>query len=431
MMKQYHCRKVSGPVNGKVTVPGSKSITNRALLMAALSDGKCVIKGVLFSDDTKYFLESLRSLGYRMRIDRENHTVVVRGNGKEIPKKEANIFVGSAGTAARFLTAMLGVSEGTYTVQCSEQMKRRPMKPLFDALTELGARITYLEEEGCLPVRIENNHSILWSKVTLDISKSTQFLSALLMVAPLLPNGLTIDVISQKKTGSYIGITMKMMREFGVNVTFNGECYTVDDWQVYRPMTYQVEPDMSAACYFYAAAAVTGGSILVNHIHGDISQGDKKFLTILQRMGCHIVETTKGIAVTGPDSHILRGITVDMNDFSDQAMTLAAIAPFADSDVVIANIAHVRGQESDRIAAMAEALREMGIECEEKPDGIVIHPGPPHAALIDTHNDHRMAMAFAITGLRAEGIVIENPMCCKKTFADYFEVLDQLLDEQK
>lgn len=431
MMKQYHCRKVSGPVNGRVTVPGSKSITNRALLMAALSDGKCVIKGVLFSDDTKYFLESLRSLGYRMRIDRENRTVSIRGNGKEIPKREAAIFVGSAGTAARFLTAMLGVSEGTYTIQCSEQMKRRPMKPLFDALAELGASITCLEEEGHLPVRIENDHSILWSKVTLDISKSTQFLSALLMVSPLLPNGLTIDVISRKKTGSYIGITMKMMREFGVNVTFNGEYYIVNDWQVYKAMTYQVEPDMSAACYFYAAAAVTGGRILVNHIHGDISQGDKKFLTVLQRMGCHVVEAAEGISVMGPDSRILRGITVDMNDFSDQAITLAAIAPFADSDVAITNIAHVRGQESDRIAAMAEALQAMGIACEELPDGIVIHPGKPHGAVIDTKNDHRMAMAFAVTGLRAEEIVIDNPLCCRKTFADYFEVLNRLLDKQE
>lgn len=429
-MKQYKCKAVCRPVSGTVCVPGSKSITNRALLMAAMAKGKSVIKGVLFSDDTRYFLESLRTLGYRFRIDETAKTVTIHGNGKVIPKDNAAIYVGSAGTAARFLTAMLGVSEGTYTIQCSEQMKRRPMKPLFDALTELGANLICLEKEGYLPVRIENDHGILGSKTTLDISKSTQFLSALLMVAPLLPNGLSVEVVSQKKTGSYINITIAMMKAFGVTAAFHGESYIVNDWQEYHTVNYQVEPDMSAACYFYGIAAVTGGRIVVRHVRRNISQGDRKFLDVLEQMGCTVEETTEGVAVTGPESGKLQGIDVDMNDFSDQSITLAAIAPFAACDVRIRNIAHVRGQESDRLKAMAGALKAMAVSCEEREDGLLIHPGKPQPAVIDTEGDHRMAMAFAITGLMAEGIVIDNPLCCRKTFAEYFDVLDQLLKQQ-
>lgn len=435
----YEVKKVSHPVRGTVCVPGSKSMTNRALLMAALAKGNTKLNGVLFSDDSRYFLKCLQSLGFELQISEEEKSVVLKGTGGVIPNKSGEIYVGSAGTAARFLTAMLAFSDGMYTIQSSEQMKTRPMKPLFDSLSTLGASFIYLEKEGFLPVivkgrKFEEETNKKDSKknskdmvVNIDISKSTQFLSALLMTAPMLEENLAIHITSIKKDGAYIRITRKMMEEYGCIVTFDGEDYCVNAGQIYEIGNRQIEPDVSAACYFWAAAVLTGGKVLIKHVHYTSMQGDMKFLGVLEKMGAVVEDLADGICVTGPKNGVYNGIDVDMNDFSDQTMTLAAIAPFAETKTVIRNVSHIRLQESNRIVAIVTELKRMGIRCEETENGIVIETGNPQSAEIETYEDHRMAMAFALVGLRAEGIKIKNPQCCRKTFENYFDVLEKLI----
>jgi len=457
MNEIYKVKTLNAPPRWTVEVPGSKSITNRALLMAALADVPVTLEGVLFSDDSRYFLQSLKSLGFHLDICEKERRVIVEGCGGCIPKAEGEIYVGSAGTAARFLTAMLGVSAGTYGILASEQMQKRPMRPLFEALISLGARIQWLGEEWHLPVSITGAateasrkiavvagvsagqsqeaakmpETVTAKQLCLDISESTQFLSAFLLVSPMFSNGLRICITSEKKDGSYIRITRAMMREFGVSVDFRDGEYRIAPGAVYSRTAYQIEPDVSAACYFYGAAAITGGYARVKHVFYDSTQGDIKFLDVLRRMGCRVCEETEGISVTGPEPGCLRGIAVDMNDFSDQALTLAAVAPFADAPVEITHIAHIRQQESDRIHAIVSNLKRAGIFCEEYEDGVKIYPGQPKACQIDTYEDHRVAMAFSLLGLRTGGIVIENPGCCRKTFENYFELLDVLTEESE
>ncbi|MGN0161473.1 MAG: 3-phosphoshikimate 1-carboxyvinyltransferase [Lachnospiraceae bacterium] len=428
-MNTYEVKKINRPCDLHVTVPGSKSMTNRALLMAALSDGVTTLEGILFSDDSRYFLSSLKSLGYEVDYSEEKCQATVRGLGGRLPQKTGKIYVGSAGTAARFLTAMLALSDGEYVIDASEQMQKRPMKPLFDALSEMGAEFTYLKEEGFLPVRVKGN-SASCGKANVDISKSTQFLSALLMTAPMMTKGLDIHITSEKTDGAYIRITRKMMEEFGCHVDYDGKDYHIAGGQAYKAGKYIVEPDVSAACYFYAMAAVTGGSAVVNHVHEGLMQGDMKFLDVLKKMGCSVEDTPDGIRVTGPKEG-LTGIDVNMNDFSDQTMTLAAIAPFAKTVTHIHGIAHIRLQESDRLAAIEENLTAMGITCEAGEDEISIYPGEVKPCCIETHEDHRLAMAFAIPGLMTAGIVIKNPSCCRKTFENYFELLDEISTEHQ
>lgn len=426
----YKVHKPAAPIDWVVEVPGSKSMTNRALLMAALADGRTTLKGVLFSDDSRNFLGSLQSLGFQVEIDEAAKVVTVEGLNGRIPVAEGEIYVGSAGTAARFLTAMLAMAEGTFVVNASEQMKKRPMKPLFEVLEGMGAEITCLAEEGHLPVRIRGIGGRLpaneMRRLKLDISESTQFLSALLLVSPMVKQGLCIEITSERRDGAYIRITRRMMEQFGAAVDFDGTYYTVQSGTAYCPGCCQIEPDVSAACYFYAAAALTGGRAVVRHVTRECMQGDLKFLEVLEQMGCTVIDTSDGIEVRGARGGRLEGITVDMKDFSDQSMTLAALAPFADGIVRIENIGHIRLQESDRIHAIVTELARLGIDCEEEQDAVTIHPGMPKPAVIQTYDDHRMAMAFALVGLRAEGIEIADPMCCRKTFEDYFEVLDRL-----
>lgn len=420
----------------KVVVPGSKSITNRALLLAALAEGECLLKGALFSDDSRYFLQSLQDLGFKLQINEKNKEVLVQGCGGKIPAKKGTIYVGSAGTAARFLTAMLGLSDGEYVINASEQMKKRPMKPLFDVLKDMGSRIEFLEEENALPVKIrgcfadaEKSGNSEVRKISLDISKSTQFLSALLMTGCMCRDGLIIEISSDKKEGSYINITKKMVAEFGGTVDFDGTSYHVAS-KPYMSREYQIEPDVSAACYFYGIAAIYGCKALVYNVHFDSTQGDIRFLNVLEQMGCRVTDTADGIVVEGPDKtagEVLHGLdNLDMNNFSDQALTLANVAVYADSPTTISNIGHIRLQECDRLKAIAENLTRMGIKVEEQEDSITIYPEAVKPAEIETFDDHRVAMSFTMSGLGGAGITILNPMCCRKTFEEYFEIIDGL-----
>lgn len=297
---------------------------------AVLSAGTVRVEGVLFSDDSRHFLACLVALGFTVEIEEEKKCVTVTGCGGRIPRGEAVIDVGSAGTAARFLAAMLGFSDGCYEIRCSAQMK-----PAADGrncsicFPVRERRLHSSRRKGIFPVRITGCRYARADKtagetpreLSLDITKSTQFLSALLLIAPMVPEGMKIHITSEKTDGSYIRITRKMMQEFGVSVAFDGRDYEVPCRSSYRKETYMVEPDMSAACYFYAAAAVTGGRALVRHVHMDNTQGDLRFLEVLEHMGCTADDTPEGILVTGPADGALRGITVNMNDFSDQALT--------------------------------------------------------------------------------------------------------------
>jgi 3-phosphoshikimate 1-carboxyvinyltransferase len=433
--------KVSQPVFGQqalagqiltVQVPGSKSITNRALLLATLAEGTSTLSGVLFSDDSRHFLKCVQDLGFETKVDEAQKTISVTGHGGAVPRKEASQYVGSAGTAARFLTAYLGVSEGCYHMDASGQMRKRPMAPLLDSLRELGCEILYEDStrEGFFPFTLKG-HGFGKQEITVDINHSSQFLSALLIASCLSDEDFTVRV--QGTHGmAYIEMTCRMMEQFGVHtervapdafVTKKGQHYTARD--------YQIEPDVSAACYFYACAPLLHIPVLVENVHFESLQGDVAFLHILEQMGCKVSEQKdgSGILVLPPEDGF-HGVTVDMSACSDQAITLAAIAPFADSPTTITGIGHIRFQESDRIHAIVTELGKMGIRCEEDKlsDGsITIYPGAPKPCVVDTYDDHRMAMGFSLIGLRAPGIAIHDPGCCRKTFENYFQVLEDVI----
>ena len=419
----YQIKKVTVPHDFETRVPGSKSITNRALLIAALAEGTSVLHGVLFSDDSRHFMQALYDLGFPIYIDEEEETVTIEGFGGEIPNEEAEVYVGSAGTAARFLTAFLGLSKGKYRITASEQMKKRPMKELLVALEEMGSEIIYEEEEYCFPFTI-GNFECKKSKVTIDIDKSSQFLSALLISSVLLPQNFMIKITGSHGM-SYVSMTIRMMHQFGVGVerTLSGAYRRRND-RNYEGRKYDIEPDVSAACYFYALAPLLHVNVKVKNVYMDCLQGDIKFLKVLVRMGCKIEHEEDGVLLLPPKDKFLGG-SFDLSSFSDQALTLAAIAPFTNSKVCIMNIGHIRYQECNRIKAMVENLTQMGVAAIEQDDNVFILPGVPKACQVDTYEDHRVAMAFSLVGTMVDGIEIKNPACTRKTFEKYFDVLEK------
>lgn len=426
-MQLYKMKPFAGKPDIRVTVPGSKSITNRALLLAALAEGRSVLKGVLFSDDSRVFMKALQTIGYSVSMDEKRAEVTIDGCGTGIPKENVSVYVGSAGTAARFLTAMLALSGGRYEVTSSEQMKARPMRPLLEALEQLGVIFEYKEKPYAFPFTICGRTNRRCDRVLLNIDESSQFLSALLLAGVLCQEGFLIQLTGKRDARAYVKISMKMMQEFGCRMEQRSENeYEILPGQCYTAREYQIEPDVSAACYFYAMAAVNGGTALVNYVHFDSTQGDIQFLRVLERMGCKVTEESPGIRVNGPENGKLRGLSVNMSDFSDQAMTLTAVAVFADSPTKICGVEHIRRQESDRIHGIVTELGRLGIRCEVSGGDICIYPGEIKPAVVQTYEDHRMAMAFAVIGTKIPGIIIDNPLCCRKTFEKYFEVLTNL-----
>ncbi|MCI8401745.1 MAG: 3-phosphoshikimate 1-carboxyvinyltransferase [Lachnospiraceae bacterium] len=418
------------PLPLTVSVPGSKSITNRAMLLALLARGASTLKNCLFSDDSRHFLSCVRELGITATASEETHQVTISGCGGCIPAGEASLYVGSAGTAARFLTALAGVSESICHMDASAQMRRRPMAPLLQTLRELGAQISCHEKEGYFPFTI-TGHGFHRQELTVDITQSSQFLSALLIAAACSQEEIRIRTTGRHGM-AYIAMTIRMMEQFGVHTIEETDSeafrlFRIPGGQHYEAQHYQVEPDVSAACYFYALAPLLGIDVMVKDVHPSSMQGDIRFLQLLAGMGCTLIDTKEGILLKGPKDGCYSGITADMSACSDQAITLAALAPFASSPTTITSIGHIRCQESDRLTAMATELKRMGIRCIEKPDQITIWPGSVSPARIRTYDDHRMAMGFALTGLRAPGMVIEDPGCCRKTFEQYFDVLDNVI----
>jgi 3-phosphoshikimate 1-carboxyvinyltransferase len=415
---------VTHPVMGTAHIPGSKSITNRALLLAALAQGHSRIEGSLFSDDTRYMAAALERLGIQISADEANGVYAVHGTGGHIPTDHADLYVGNAGTAARFLTAYVTLGKGTYRLDGVPRMRLRPIRDLLDTLQQLGIDARSEQGTGCLPVVIRSQ-GLSGGEASLDASQSSQFLSAMLLVAPLSTQGIGLTITGDPVSQPYIEMTLRMLAQWGATWESREGGYFVPGSQTYRAQTYRVEPDASSASYFFAAAAVTGGKVRVEGLSRNSLQGDVDFVDILGMMGCAVTKAEDFIEVTGCEQ--LRGLEVDMNGISDTVMTLAAIAPFASSPTSIHNIAHIRHKESDRLHAIATELRRLGVTVDEREDGLTVHPAATlKSAAIETYDDHRIAMAFAITGLRSPGISIKDPDCVSKTFPNFFDHLKSL-----
>jgi len=412
-------------VDADVAVPGSKSVTNRALLVAALADGVSTIKNPLFSDDPYYLLESLARLGFDVRADQEAGEVRIVGRAGGIPRGGVGVFVGNAGTVARFLPPALALGPGPYTVDGVPRMRERPIKDLVDAMRGLGAGVDYDDEDGRFPIVVRGG-GLPGGRTVVRGGGSSQFVSGLLMAAPLADRAVELDV-EGRESWPYVGITLDVMRRFGVEVEASGGfAHLTVGRGPYRAGGFEVEPDASAASYFLALAAVTGGRVRVPGLGSGSSQGDLRFAGVLERMGCAVDLGKDHVEVRGPER--LRGVEVDMGAFSDTMMTLAAIAPFASSPTTITNVGHTRHQETDRLSAVATELARLGVGVEEWEDGLRISPGPLRPAVVETYGDHRMAMSFAVAGLAAPGptVTIADPGCVTKTFPGYFRALEGL-----
>jgi 3-phosphoshikimate 1-carboxyvinyltransferase len=412
---------LDGPVDATVHVPGSKSVTNRALLIAALADGSSTIKNTLFCDDSYLLMHALVRLGFDLRAYAKTGETSITGQSGIIPTRDVEVFVGNAGTVARFLPPALALGEGPYVVDGTPRMRERPVGDLVEAMRLLGARVGYAEEGGRFPLRIEGG-GFRGGTARVRGKSSSQFVSGLLIAAPYAEEQVRLEVEGREEW-PYVGITAEVMRAFGVEVGIEEERYTVEP-AVYRAREYEVEPDASAASYFMAAAAVTGGRVRIPGLGAGTPQGDLRFAGVLREMGCEVEVGEERVEVRGPDR--LRGVEVDMNAFSDTMMTLGAIAPFASTPTVIKNVEHTRYQETDRVSAVATELRRLGISVEEGRDLLRITPGTIRPAEVETYGDHRMAMAFAVAGLVAPGIRIRDPAVVTKTFPDYFDRLDTL-----
>jgi 3-phosphoshikimate 1-carboxyvinyltransferase len=436
-------KSINHPLNATVRVPGSKSLTNRALLIAALASGETKITNALFSDDSKYFANALHTLGFEIQLDEARHEMTITGLGGKIPAKKAELFIGNAGTAARFLCAFLTLGYGEYVLDGDSRMRERPIGDLISALQQLGAQIQPIQNskiqnsEFYPPVKITAN-GLRGGKAKIAGNVSSQFLSALLMVAPYAQSPIEIELTTDLSSKPYVDMTSSVMRDFGVTVERNGYQFFSSPVTTYKlsrsicegPISnslslYPIESDASAASYFFAAPAICGGTVRVENISRKSKQGDIAFLDILQQLGCTVEETNKYLLVTSHSE--LRGIDINMRDIPDTAQTLAAIAPFVSSPTRIRGIASARLKETDRIHATCIELKRLGVQVEEHDDGMTIYPCTTFKpANIQTYNDHRMAMSFSLIGLRFDGVSIENPACVSKTFPNFFEVLQTL-----
>ncbi|MFN0055590.1 MAG: 3-phosphoshikimate 1-carboxyvinyltransferase [Planctomycetales bacterium] len=414
-------------LRGTVRPPGSKSLTNRALPIAALAQGTSRLTGVLDSQDTQVMIDSLRRLGLEVDHDpaRQTATIVGCQGGPTVAGGE--LWLENSGTSIRFLTALCTLGHGVFRLDGSSRMRERPIGELAGALQQLGADVRCESADDCPPV-IVRAAGLKGGIARVGASISSQYLSALLLAAPAAKAPITIQVEGPLVSEPYVVMTQRVMEAFGVAIEVDhGGTFRIQP-HPYQARDYQIEPDASAASYFFAAAAVTGGEVSIPGLSRESLQGDVGFVDVLERMGCRVEFDADVITVRGGP---LRGVDVDMNAISDTAQTLAAIAPFAEGPTRIRHVAHIRHKETDRIAAVATELRRIGQQVEEHPDGLTIHPRPVLPALVQTYNDHRMAMSFAVTGLKAPGISIADPGCTSKTYPRFFEDLQRLCRESK
>jgi 3-phosphoshikimate 1-carboxyvinyltransferase len=428
------------PVRGEVIVPGSKSLTNRALLLAALCEQPITLTGALFSEDTLLMAEALRKLGFSVVADETALTVRVADQAKAFAISDAaapiELFVGLAGTAARFLTALCAAApRGVYRIDGIPQMRKRPMRALIEALRALGADIRCLGDEGFFPIEV-HAHGLRGGAVNLDASESSQLLSALLMVAPLAAGPVAVALTAEVRR-PFVEMTTRLMAEFGYEIGTQASTgtYVINPGRYHSPARYAIEPDATAASYFLALPLVTGGSLHLPFLRGpgDGLQGDTHFAEVLTRVGAHIRTSSHGLDSSFSQTNMQRGVTQNFSEFSDTFLTLAAISPLLAGPTRISGIAHTRKQETDRVAGMARELTRLGQHVVETPDALEIAPRYLRSGeTIETYGDHRFAMSFAILGcldLRGDGkpwLTLRDPACCAKTFPHFFELLETL-----
>ncbi|REJ76707.1 MAG: 3-phosphoshikimate 1-carboxyvinyltransferase [Planctomycetota bacterium] len=413
---------VSRPVCGVIRPPGSKSLTNRALVLAALAEGESRLTGVLDSDDTRVMIESLRRLGLGVNQDIDGCRVEIKGGGGRIPADEGDLELQNSGTSIRFLTALCCLGQGVYRLDGNARMRERPIQPLIDALESWQVDVRSEHGTGCPPVLVRAN-GLRAAAIRVSGEISSQYLSALLMVAPCADGNVSIEVQGELVSRPYVDMTLAVMRSFGGRIEEAETGRFRTEGGGYRGTDYKIEPDASAASYFFAAAAVTGGEVTVQGLSNVSLQGDIGFVDVLENMGCTVDWGEDAVTVRGGE---LRGVDVDMNAISDTAQTLACVAPFAVGPTHIRNVEHMRAKETDRVSALVTELRKLGLDARERADGLTIVPGEMHAADIATYDDHRMAMSFAILGLRQPGVRILDPGCTAKTYPNYFADLDRL-----
>ncbi len=424
-MSESYAVTPSGPIDAVVRPPGSKSITNRALVCAALAQGTSVLRGALDSDDTRVMIEALRRLRLPIAEDRAARTVQIQGCGGLLPPGDAELFVGNSGTTIRFLTAMLALGQGTFRLHGTPRMHERPIGDLVEALAALGVRAECTSPGGCPPVVLHAT-GLPGGQVTVRGDVSSQFLSGLLLAAPAARAPLELQVAGQLVSQPYVTMTLAVMRSFGARVEAQGLSRFRVPRQTYRACDYAIEPDASAASYFFGAAAITGGRVTVPGLGRESLQGDVGFANVLAEMGCQVAIEEDSIRVVGGP---LRGITVDMNAISDTVQTLGAVALFAQGPTTVTGVGHIRHKETDRLGALACELRKLGATVDERPDGLRIEPPPPgrlRPAAIDTYDDHRMAMSLALVGLALPGVLVNDPGCVAKTYPEFFADLEAI-----
>ncbi|MEW4561799.1 3-phosphoshikimate 1-carboxyvinyltransferase [Bremerella sp. JC770] len=412
-----------GPVTGSIRPPGSKSLTNRALIIAALAQGQSTLTGALESEDTEVMIDSLRRIGVSIAHDSANHTLTVDGNGGKFHGDNTEMFIANSGTSMRFLTALATLGIGTFRLDGIARMRERPIGDLIEALRQLGADIRTELDNACPPVLVSGK-GLPGGKATIAGNISSQYLSGLLMAAPYASGEVELQVEGELVSQPYVRMTTQIMRDFGATLQEN-DCrrFVIPGGQTYQGCQYAIEPDASAASYFWGAAAVTGGKVTVEGLSRDALQGDVGFCEALAQMGCQVDYQSDQITVTGGR---LRGIDIDMGEISDTVQTLSAVALFADGPTTITGVAHNRHKETDRIGDLACELRKLGATVDEREDGMTITPGQLQPARIETYNDHRMAMSLALVGLRQEGVVILNPGCTSKTYPHFFDDLARI-----
>ncbi len=408
-------------IDASIEVPGSKSITQRALIAAALADGKSTLLGPLESEDTRYTAAALEQMGVTVEKDKEKW--IVQGNGGRVATPDKEIFLGNNGTATRFLTSVAALGTGTFQINGDERMTERPILPLMLALQGWGVDIASINDNGCPPLHIKAN-GLSGGKTVLPEGKSSQYLSSLLLVGPYARQKAELDVEGEILSLPYVIMTLAVMEAFGIRVEANE---TLNSYKIpqgkYNAMEYAIEGDASNASYFYAAAAVTGGEVTVPNVPVPSLQGDAAFVALLARMGCQVNKTGDGLTVSGPEE--LKGITIDMGDMPDVVPTLAVVASQARGRTTIKNIAHLRIKECDRLHVMAVELAKMGARVQELDDTLIIEGKDPdkpmHGAEIETYKDHRIAMSFAVAGLAVPGVKVLGEECVAKSFPDFWE----------
>ncbi|MDP9194159.1 MAG: 3-phosphoshikimate 1-carboxyvinyltransferase [Acidobacteriota bacterium] len=416
----------TGPVHATVTAPPSKSYSVRALLLAAMSSGTTAVSNCLDADDTRYALEALRTIGFDVAGSFQNEILI--GPRRSMSANEVPIFIGNAGTAMRFFTGWLAFTPGRFLLSGEERMHERPIGDLVEVLLQIGAEVEYVEKEGYPPLRIRGKKMRGGFDVTISAKTSSQFVSALMLGGATLPDGITLRIATMA-SGPYIDITADILTTFGAQVTREGDSINIRAGRLERS-EYRVEGDYSSASYWFAAAAATRGSISVRGLAVPTAQGDSGFLDILAAMGCTIDVQPDEITVTGPET--LRGGTFDCNATPDIVPTLAAIAPLASEPVEIVNVANLRVKESDRLATITSELRRLGATVEERPDSLLIQPGWSDApAVVETHNDHRIAMAFAIAGLARGNVTIGKEQVVTKSYPRFWRTLEETVGSSR